>query len=195
MNTVKIQNVRFIRKDSKGQTINLVILDLANGKPSIVRPAKAFVQDLENSFIVSGINNINDPRFMTAMRDLRGATATGEISHHKAGDKWTIEKDHPALNDSTHKLFGKVQVGDQQTYEKDGTRVNGFLVYDLPERVLARQANANAIAQVTAQLADAFDTSNIVIDVTPNDNQGADEEFDPIQIPQGAIDDATNGKN
>lgn len=197
MQTLKIVNVRFIRHNAKGQTINLVILDLANGKPSIVRPAKAFIQDLENSFIVTGLNSVNDPRFMNAMRDLRGATATGDITHHKAGDKWTVTADSPMVTDATHPKFGTVQAGDQLAYEKDGTRVEAFLTYDLPERVLARQANANALAQIQAQLMGAFDTqaSSVESADAPVEVVEGDEAFDPNTIPTNVVDGATTDVN
>lgn len=182
---VKIQQVRFIKQDSNGKPLNLVILDLSNGKPSIVRTAKAFLQDLDNSFLVLGATNINDPRVMGWLRDIRGASIQGDIKHHKAGETWTVQETSSIITDKNHPKFGSVAVGDTQTYEKDFTRVEGFLNIIPSEMVMARQANAMAIAQMTAQLTGVFDTPEAVtIDVTP-DNAG--EAFDPAMIPDEVV--------
>ena len=187
---VKIKQVRFIKNNAKGEAINLVVLDLSNGKPSIVRTAKAFIQDLDNSFLVENVSSIRDPRVRTWMRDLKGATITGDIKHHKAGETWIVQETSSVMTDKNHPQFGTVEVGQSMTYEKDMTRVDGFLDFQPNEMVMARQANAHAMAQMQAQLAGAFDTfdtpSNDVIEgATP------EEEFDPNMIPHNVSGAAT----
>ena len=188
MASIKISNVRFIKNNAKGETINLVILDLANNKPSIVRTAKAFLQDLDNSFVSGNISSITAPAVRTAMRDMRGATIHGDIKHHSAGDKWTVTKDSSIIKDKNHPKFGTAEVGDELTYENDLTRVEGFLDIEFSEKVYARQANAESIATMTAQLAGAFDSFNDTptLDV-PHTEVDPTEAFDPNAIPNKIV--------
>jgi hypothetical protein len=183
MAKVQIAKLRFIKQNSKGETINLVILDLTNNKPSIIRTAKAFLQDLDNSFVAGNLTSILSPAVRTAMRDIKGAYVHGDIKHHKAGDTWTVTEDSAILTDKNHPKFGTVGVGDEVTYEKDLTRVEGFLDIEFPERVLTRQANAESIATMTAQLAGAFDELDTPTLDIPHTDVDPTEAFDPNEIP------------
>lgn len=48
MEQVAKEHARRITKDSKGNAINIIAIDLANGKPSIIRNSAQFVQDCKN---------------------------------------------------------------------------------------------------------------------------------------------------
>ncbi len=185
-----ISNVRFIRNNSAGELINLVILDLAGNKPSIVRNANAFLQDLDNSFLVDGATSIRSPQVRAIMRDLAGATVTGDIKHFKAGDTWLVTKDSSVITDPSHPEYGNVEVGDKQQYQKDGTRVEGFLTIRPTEQVMARKENAFAIADMMATMNGAFGIEEAitpVIEVTTS----VEEAFDPAAVPASTMNEAT----
>lgn len=186
MKTIKIQKVRFIKNDAKGNAINLVILDLANGKPSIIRGAKSFLQDLDNSFLVDGIDNIRHPQVRAAMRDLARGTVTGEIKHVVAGDMWKVTADSSVIKDPTHPKYGTVKVGQELPYEKDATIVDGFLDLLPTEVSLARSANAFAIASATVGLDDAFDAP------TDTPAESFADAFNTEDIPSNILQEATS---
>jgi len=162
METIIIAKVRKIAKDANGNTINLVVIDLANGKPSIVRSNTQFLQDLKNSYLVDeSVNTVNHPQVLEVLRDIRRGTVSGNISYHKKGEMWAITKDSRAITDPKHPQFGKVSVGDTLPYENDNTRVeDGFLDFVLPNDARTIRANASALASGTLALAGGFDVSD-----------------------------------
>ena len=125
MKTARIESISRIEKNSNGDIINLVVINLTNHKP-LVRSLKLFVVDLENSgrlaVPAASIVSVKQPSFVNACTHLRLGTVTGEFKEHKAGEKWAITEGHPALTDATHPLFPK-QIGDKVAYEKDGTDI------------------------------------------------------------------------
>lgn len=202
-NKVQIENVRFIKNNSKGETINLIVLDLANGKPSIVRKVSMFLVDLENSHLIGDRSaiSITGSKFRSILMDLEGGQIRGDFKYHKAGDEWTLNEDHPMLHDSNHPLFGKHQAGDKMTYKKDGTSVEGFLNLSMPRAVRSMYIQAEAIAELTVMAQNAFGATPSFEAPTetvenphvekPSDNNGGGSGFNPDEIDQDVIDNAT----
>ena len=154
---VKVIRARRILKDSKGNAINIVLLDLANGKPSIIRNASQFVQDAKNSFldVPDSCNSIQHPAMNAVLRGMFGATIIGDITYNKKGEQWVVTEDSRVITDKTHPQYGKVTVGMTQPYKEDNTRVEGFL--NLIPNIDQVTANANAYAQAQLTAMNIFD--------------------------------------
>lgn len=128
----------------------IVVLDVVGNEP-VIRTPKELLTDMQNSGRALAINpaefkhgyefvsQSTKALFIQASMDLAGATLTGDITNNKAGDTYVIEAGHPALTDSTHKLYGSVKEGDSATIEKDGVRVEGFLSIPLTQQELYRR--------------------------------------------------------
>ena len=157
---LQISTVRFIKEDSNGNPINLFVLDLANGKPSIVRSAKEFLTDLNNSYLIGAhVKNPNHPELLSVLRDLRGATIEGNILFANKGDMWTVTENSRVVNDPNHPKYGKVAAGDQLPYERDMTLVTeGFLQIDYSPQIAMMNKQAHAYGMSLASMLNSFDT-------------------------------------
>ena len=175
--SVRVLRVRRIVKDSKGNAINIVVIDLANGKPSIIRNSAQFVQDCKNSFLIDDhINSIQHPAVSRVLKGMKGGTISGDITYNKKGEMWTVTEDSRVLTDRTHPQFGKVTVGMQLPYQEDNTRVEGFLDVELNDKTEDRLANASAIADAMVASRGIFDA----IDVSSTD---AEPVLEPVVEP------------
>lgn len=184
MKTIQIARTRRIANDAEGNPLNIVVLDLANGKPSIVRNVAQFLQDLKNSYLVDdSVATINHPQVTKALRQLKGGYASGDIAHHKAGEKWTVNENSRVVTDPTHDQYGKVSVGDELEYKNDMTRVEGFLDLELNARHELNREKADALAQAEMAMNGAFDAFS-----TPSANSTDLPSFDPNDLPKEAVD-------
>lgn len=178
--TIQILRVRRISKDSKGNNINIVVIDLANGKPSIIRNASQFVQDAKNSFLVGdNVNSINHPAISRVLKGMKRGSISGDIAHNAKGEEWTVTEDSRAITDKTHPQYNKVSVGDKLQYQDDNTRVEGFLDIELNDRTEERMANAEALADATVASRGVFDVLDAPLEPLA----------EPVLIPAGIIDD------
>ncbi len=146
MKTFKIAQVRTILNIDRP----IVVLEVLGNEP-IIRTPKELLTDMQNSGRALAINP-NDFKhgyefvsqgskalFIQCALDCIGAEVTGNIVNNKAGDTYLIEAGHPALTDTTHKLYGSVKEGDSAIIEKDGVRVEGFLSIPLTQAELYRR--------------------------------------------------------
>lgn len=154
MKTIAITKVRKLKSHG------LIIIDLGNGKPSIIRTNTQFLQDMKNSYLINeSVMTIEHPEVLSALRDLKRGTVSGEISHHKEGEEWIVTEESRAITDPKHPQYGSVQVGDKLAYENDNTRVDdGFLDISYHPSIQAIKANATAIAQAQMAMLGAFDS-------------------------------------
>jgi len=152
MKTVQITKVERIA------SMGLTVLHIGN-KPNVLRTDEQLLADINGSFITPReVTSMNDPQVRDVLRTLRGGTLMGDITHVKAGDKWTVTAESRVMREPKAKGFGQYQVGDQKEYEKDATIINdGFLTLDLNRRAYEETANANAYARERVAMADAFD--------------------------------------
>ena len=190
MKTVQIKAVKRI---AQGDT-NVIILELANGKPSVLRSPEQFLNDLSGSFLIDeGISSMNHPQVRKCLRNLRGGMLEGDLKYAKAGETWIVTKDSQVITNPKAKGFGQYAIGDEKEYEKDATIVvDGFLTLDLKEDAYQREDNAQAYATARVGRADAFDiapdvdggTSPITDESVINDAEGNEEEGDetPNQV-------------
>lgn len=155
MKTVQISKVARI---AQGE-MNLIILELANGKPSVIRSPKEFINDLKGSFLVDeSVNSMNHPQVRKCLRNLRGGILEGDLKYAKAGETWTVTKDSQVITNPKAKGFGDYAIGDDKAYEKDATIVvDGFLTLELKEDAYQREENAQAYASARVGSASAFD--------------------------------------
>lgn len=156
METLHIANVRKIAKgktiDGNARTVNIVVIDTTNGKPSIVRNYSQFLQDLKNSFLLDdNINSMTHPDVRDCLSGLRRGMISGEITYGKKGDTWVVTDESRMITDPTHVEFGKAKIGDTRTLLEDNSRVEGFLSFYLSKE--ARTDNANAKSKAKAELA------------------------------------------
>ena len=183
--SVNILRVRRITKDSKGNAINIVVLDLMNGKPSIIRNSAQFIQDCKNSFLVAdNVNSINHPAMSRVLKGMKRGTVSGDITYNKKGDLWTVTADSRVIHDSSHPQYNKVGVGSTLPYEADNTRVEGFLDIELNAETEDRLANAGALAEATIASRGIFDVLSIGTSVSANDEPA---------ITPNVLDDITGG--
>ena len=183
--SVKVLRARRILKDSKGNPINIVVIDLANGKPSIVRNSARFLQDCKNSFLVADdVNSINHPAISRVLKGMKRGTVSGDIAYNKKGDLWTVTADSRAITDSTHPQYNKVGVGSQLPYQEDNTGVEGFLDIELNAETEDRLANASALAEATIASRGIFDVLSIGTSAPANDEPA---------ITPNVLDDITGG--
>lgn len=174
MKVVQISAVKRIRTADH----NLVVLDLANGKPSIVRSPEQFLNDLRGSFLIDdNVVNMNHPQVRKALRNLRGGVAEGNIKHVKAGDTWTVTENSEVVKNPNAKGYGQYVAGDTKEYEKDATIVeDGFLTLDFKEDAYQREENAQAYAKERV-------SSASMLDIAPDFDGGA--SVDPTASASG----------
>lgn len=163
MKTGTIVRVSRIERDSKGNVINGIVIQLSNGS-TLYRKLSQFKVDLSNSgrllgYNLDNINSVNHIAIAEECAKLAKGTVSGDYKMVKAGDEYIDE--NPASPD-----FGK-----PKTYEKDFIRVDGFL--DITPNIQERQleANAKATATLNAQLSGMFDSFSSVAD----SNDSADD--------------------
>lgn len=189
MNKARIVNISRIEKNSTGEIINLVVIQLANHKP-LVRSLKAFVTDLDNSGRLTvpaqSIVSVKQPSFVRACTKLIGGTVMGEFKEHKVGDKWIITAGHPAIEDANHPLFPKV-IGDKVAYEKEGTDIaNGTFLTMVPsDKVLEIEEVAYAKASMEREEMDSFGFGS------SNSSSNTSEDFDPSTLDANILAEAT----
>ena len=180
--TVRIVRVRSIEHNKAGKRIDLTVIDLANGKPSIIRRKEQMLQDLKNSRLIgNSVTSLEHPSVMSALKGLRRGLVTGDLTYNKKGDKWAVTEESSVLK-ADHPDFGKYKVGDMLPYQDDNTRVEGFLDLELNESTEQRKENANALAMATLSMQGAFD------DVFSNSSSSSIDAID--DIPEGVFDDA-----
>jgi hypothetical protein len=183
MEVLHIARVRRIAQgksiDGVAQTINIVVLDLASNKPSIVRNYSQFLQDLKNSFLIDdNVNSMNHPQVTKVLRGLKRGTVSGEVTFAKKGDKYKVTAESRVITDSSHPEFGKWNIGDIRIAEEDRAIIEGFLDIEPSEQFQTVQAVADATAQAKLAMQGAFEdfgisssTSTVVdaIDDIPED--------------------------
>lgn len=184
----KIKAIRTIKNDSKGNTINLTVIETTNGKPSIVRRAKEFLQDLKNSYLIDeNVVSIAHPQVREAIKTLRNGTVTGQVQYVNKGDKWTVTETSLAITNPNHPKYGEVSVGDSLEVERDGARVvDGFLELEQSMQQQAINANAKAYAMLMVDTMGAFD------DAGDDNGSTSAESFE--DIPTDIFDEATQGE-
>ena len=173
---MEVLHIARVRKIAHGKSVNgvtpnvnIVVLDLTNGKSSIVRNYTQFLQDLKNSFLIDdNVNNINHPQVTKVLRGLKRGVVSGEISFTKKGDKYKVTEESRVVTDPTHPEFNKWNVGDVRVAEEDRTIVEGFLDIEPSEQFQTVQATAEATAQAKLAMQGAFEdfgVSNNVSDM------------------------------
>lgn len=185
MSQLRIKEVNVIThgKEVNGQRplLNLVVIRLANNKPPVIRQMKQFLEDMKKSgLITDDVRSLQHPKLVKLIPHLRNGIVEGEITHHKAGDKWTVTENSSVITDPTHEMYGKVAVGDQLDYETDGTRVaEGFLFLEPNDRYLNRQAQAEALAEITASVTGLY--GDVLETSTTTDSTEAMSEEDILE--------------
>lgn len=190
---MEVLNIARVRKITHGkatngvaQQVNIIVIDLPNGKPSIVRNYTQFMQDLKNSFLIDdNVSNINHPQVTKVLRGLKRGTVSGEITFSKKGDKYKVTEDSRVVTDPTHPDFGKFNVGDTRVAEEDRAIVEGFLDIEPNEQHQTVQAIAEATAQAKLAMQGAFDDFGI-------SSKSVDVEHDVDDIPSDVLDEAMN---
>lgn len=169
METLHIARVRVIAKgksiDGVARKVNIVVLDVTGGKPSIVRNFTQFLQDLKNSFLIDeSVGTINHPAVRTVLKGLKRGMVSGEIVFPKKGDKWTVTENSRCITDPTHAKYNKVSVGDVLISESTTPIVDGFLDIETNEQFQTVEAIANATASAKMALAGAFEDFGVSTD-------------------------------
>ena len=190
---MKTLNIALTRKIVTGKkvngvakTVNIMVIDLPNGQPSIVRKFSQFLQDLKNSYLIDdNVMSINHPQVIRALRNLNRGTVTGEITFSKKGDTWTVTPESSCITDPTHPEFGKASVGDTKVLENDGAYVDGFLYLELNEKALARKSDSEEYSRDRLAQAGAFDDFGTVSASSHSDEDVHDDV--PESILQEAI--------
>lgn len=162
-----ISKVSPIANNSKGETINVVVIRLTNGT-TIVRQLKPFVIDLQNSGRMLGINpdtitSVTHPMIGAECAKLKGGKVEGDYKMVHEGEEY--EDTNPASPE-----FGKMK-----KYKTDFIRVEGFLDVTPSEDVLQREENAVATANLSAQLKGLFNST--AVSTGSNSTDGADDEI------------------
>ena len=192
MEVLHIARVRRIAQgksiDGVAQTVNIVVLDLASNKPSIVRNYAQFLQDLKNSFLIDdNVNSMNHPQVTKVLRGLKRGIVSGEISFTKKGDKYKVTEESRVVTDPTHPEFGKWNVGDTRIAEEDRAIIEGFLDIEPSEQFQTVQAVADATAQAKLAMQGAFEDFGITSKTT--------ELVEAVDdIPEDALAEAVTGK-
>jgi hypothetical protein len=146
-----IISVSRIERNSAKETINVVVIALSNGT-TIVRQLNQFKVDLSNSgrllgYNLDSINSVNHPAIAKECVALKnGGTVVGNYYGVKAGDEY--EDTNPSSP-----TFGKMK-----QYTTDFIRVDGFLDLSPNAKYAQMEMNADASANLTAQLQGLFDT-------------------------------------
>lgn len=182
--TVRIIRVRSIAHDKKGKRIDLTVIDLANGKPSIIRRKEQFLQDLKNSELIDiNVTSLTHPQVREARKGLKRGMVSGDLTYNKKGEMWVVSAESSVLK-ADHPEFGKHKLGDKLPYQEDNTRVEGFLDLELNAQADQRNRNANALAMATLSLEGAFD------DVFSDSGSAASsDDMDYDDIPDDVISD------
>lgn len=189
---MEVLNIARVRKIAHGkatngvaQTVNIIVIDLANGKSSIVRNFTQFLQDLKNSFLIDdNISNINHPQVTKVLRGLKRGIVSGDISFTKKGDKYVVTEDSRVVTDPTHPEFGKFNVGDVRVAEEDRTIIDGFLDIEPSEQYQTVQATAEATASAKLAMQGIFE--DFGVSSKAGDVQGMDVD----DIPTDALEEA-----
>lgn len=193
MEVLHIARVRRIAQgrsiDGVAQTVNIVVLDLASNKPSIVRNYAQFLQDLKNSFLIDdNVNSMNHPQVTKVLRGLKRGIVSGDISFTKKGDKYKVTEESRVVTDPTHPEFGKWNVGDTRIAEEDRAIVEGFLDIEPSEQFQTVQAVADATAQAKLAMQGAFEDFGITSKTT--------ELVEAVDdIPEDALNEALTSKS
>ena len=185
METSRIASVRIIKEIVKNNVrvpMNIVVINLANGKPAIVRNADQFFIDMEESGLSVGkVNSLNHPSVAKAKMYLTGGTVFGDFTYHKAGEKYIVTKDSRVITDKTHPKFGTVTVGSEQISEKDRTIVNeGFLTLMRAERFEQMFINAEIKQQADDALSGLFDLGSTA-------SVASDEPINTEDLPEALL--------
>ena len=192
MEVLHIARVRRIAQgksiDGVAQQVNIVVLDLAGNKPSIVRNYAQFLQDLKNSFLIDdNVNSMNHPQVTKVLRGLKRGIVSGEISFTKKGDKYKVTAESRVITDPSHPEFSKWNIGDTRIAEDDRAIVEGFLDIEPSEQFQTVQAVADATAQAKLAMQGAFEDFGISSSVSST--------VDAIDdIPEDALAEAVTGK-
>lgn len=190
---MKTLNIALTRKIVTGKkvngvakTVNIMVIDLPNGQPSIVRKFSQFLQDLKNSYLIDeNVMSINHPDVTDVLPLLNRGKVTGEITFSKKGDTWTVTPESSCITDPTHADFGKCSVGDTRVLENDGAYVDGFLLFEVNAEARADKANAKAYSRSLLAQAGAFDDFGTV-SATSHSDDNVDDDV-PESILQEAI--------
>lgn len=164
MNTVKapIASIRRIAKNSKKEPINLIVIELANGKPNIVRRLAQFVRDLDGSGRLEGtdpdfLTTVNHPVIVRACKKLKGGVVEGNFVHVKEGEEYEVTANMSVVTDPTHPNFGTVSEGDKLKYKVDQTIVQeGFLELEANMQTQMVEEQAYQLAQMMQQSMNGF---------------------------------------
>lgn len=179
MENLFIAKVRKIAKNAKGETINIVVIDTTNNKPSIIRTFTQFITDLKDSDLIDDtVNNINHPQISGrsgVLRGLRRGEVYGDITYTNKGDKFLVTEDSGVIKDPSHPEFGQWSIGDERVATESKAIVEGFLTLDTNERFDMVHATATARVSAEGALKGAFEDFSAVeevveevVDTVPN---------------------------
>lgn len=199
MKSLKIVNVKVIFNIEKP----IVVLEVA-GHGAIIRNPKQMLTDLQNSAralalnpneLSRGIEHVSPgfkADFISAIFDCVGAEVRGDISVLKAGDTYEITEFHPAITTKTHKLSGKVSVGDEVKAETDSVWVEGFLSIPLTDIDKIRRDVTKSMAQSMLSMFGLGDAPKIEIpslgafnDDNDDDDEDEDDDIDTATAKEG----------
>lgn len=182
--SLKVVSVKVIVDSTKPGVRPGVVLCLSNGK-DLFRAPKQMLMDLHNNALGSGIRkgafdagmSYVDMRTINKLKKeciaLRGGVVTGDFEEHKAGETYKATQYSRCIVDKQHPLYGKVNIGDAIAYEKDNFELKSVsLELELSEAAMQRQANADAYAELQADLADMsmFSIPTGGAEATPEDD-------------------------
>lgn len=138
----------------------LVGIQVKGYERMLIRTPKQFLAELKNCALIGqNINDINHPVVLSVRRGLMGGIVAGKLDYHKAGSFYLVPADSPAITDKTHRLYGKVAIGDPVEREAEGFYADDLLKYMLNERS-ERLFNDSAQALTVSDLFDSlFDTA------------------------------------
>jgi len=137
-----ITDVKLIDRNVKRA---IVVLSL-DGHADVVRTTDQMLIDFQNSLLIRDVRSTEDPRFVKALRSLKGAKLTGDLQPRKAGESYTIDATHPDV------VAGKAKAGEKRIAEKDGVWVEGFLSIEESLQTQMVNAEAEAWAEKRAQI-------------------------------------------
>ena len=183
--TVSVNKVSFVPRDKDGNELNVFVLQLANGKPSIIRRASQFLTDLKGSFLIDDrISNPRHPEVFNVLQDLQAGifSVTGNIKYCKKGDFWVVRENSLIVTNPNHPRYNSVVVGDKVPYETDMTIVeDGFLTIKVnPMRVAI---NKDSMAKAKLYMAMLEEPQAIE---TPKATENV-SDFDPDAIDQNVL--------
>lgn len=173
-----------IERNSAGETINLVVYRLTNGK-AILRNLNQAKTDLESSGRLVGVNvdsiqTVSHPALVRALTKLKGGTVEGDFRFVKAGDKYVVTEVMRAITDPNHPDYGNVSVGDEVAYKVDQTIVDGFLELTPSYNQQVAEEEAFAKAQYAAELNGMFDS--LGVSTSKASTQAIDDDAIPEEV-------------